>query len=37
MSTTTRGFIDRVRVRANPEARQQARNDLAQFFANALK
>ena len=27
----------RVRVHANPEARQQARDDLAQFFANALK
>jgi dienelactone hydrolase len=26
-----------VRVHANPEARQQARDDLAQFFANALK
>src|SRR5262249_41835969 len=27
----------RVRVRANSDARQQARDDLAQFFANALK
>jgi dienelactone hydrolase len=27
----------RVHVRANPEARQQARDDFAQFFANALK
>ena len=27
----------RVRVQTNPEARQQARDDLAQFFANALK
>jgi dienelactone hydrolase len=26
-----------VRIHANPEARQQARDDLAQFFANALK
>jgi hypothetical protein len=24
-------------VRVNPEARQQARDDLVQFFANALK
>jgi dienelactone hydrolase len=27
----------RVRVRVNPEARQQARDDLVQFFANAFK
>jgi uncharacterized protein len=27
----------RVRVHANPAAREQARDDLAQFFANALK